>query len=65
MFLNPNLVGKEFSNDGVDPNTVWTVQGYSSNTGTIVIIGSTWDQASNRTRLHSFKLNEIKFKGQF
>lgn len=62
MYLDPTIIGKEFSTD-IDPNTTWTVRGYAS-AGTMVIIASTWDQASNRTRFNSFKLTEVKLKGQ-
>jgi hypothetical protein len=62
MFLTPSIVGKTFSTD-IDSNTVWTVQGFADGTGTIVLIATTWDQASNRTRIASFKLEVVKFKG--
>jgi hypothetical protein len=62
MYLDPTIIGKEFSTD-IDPNTTWTVRGYCA-TGTLLILASTWDQASNRTRINSFKLTEIKFKGK-
>ena len=63
MVINQNLIGKEFSTD-IDTATIWKVEGVIVH-GTILILGSTWDQASNRTRLHTFALKEIKFKGQF
>jgi len=63
MVINPNLIGKEFSTD-IDTATIWKVEGVVVH-GTVLILGSTWDQASNRTRLFLFNLKEIKFKGQF
>lgn len=63
MVINPNLIGKEFAAD-IDTSVTWKVEGVVIH-GTILILGSTWDQASNRTRLHTFNLKEIKFKGQF
>jgi len=63
MVINPNLIGKEFSTE-IAPNTIWKVEGVIVH-GTILVMGSTWDQPSNRTRLHTFNLKEIKFKGQF
>jgi hypothetical protein len=63
MVINQNLIGKEFHTD-VDTSTTWKVEGVLVH-GTVLILGSTWDQASNRTRLHLFNLKEIKFKGQF
>jgi len=63
MVINQNLIGKKFHTD-IDTTTEWTAEGVVVH-GTVLILGSTWDQASNRTRLFLFNLKEIKFKGQF
>lgn len=59
--MNPKLIGQFFYVD-IDPTTKWTCQGFAD-TGTLVIIGATWDQASNRSRLKSFKITDVKFEG--
>jgi hypothetical protein len=59
--MNPKLIGQYFY-PNIDPTTKWTCQGFAD-TGTLVIIGSTWDQASNRSRLNTFKIVDVKFEG--
>lgn len=46
----------------LDPNTEYTCVGYASNE-TFLIVGAHWDQASNRTTLKTFKLQDVKFMG--
>jgi len=65
MVINQNLIGKEFTTD-IDPNTIWKIEGVVVS-GTVLVLASTWDQASNRTRLFTFSVKDdkMRFKGQF
>jgi len=65
MYMSDKIIGHEFKHD-MDPNAQFICIGYSQSPGQPhLIIGSTWDQASNRTRINTFKFGEIKFVGQF
>ena len=61
IHLNSAIEGLTFTTTK-DP-TEYTCVGYAQNE-TFVIVGASWDQASNRTSLKTFKLSEVQFKGQ-
>jgi len=49
-----------------DPNVSYTCIGYgqSPETGSNYVVGTSWDQASNRTTISTFLLKDITFIGQ-
>ena len=61
MVINEKLIGMEFEHN-TKTNVRCTCQGFAF-TGTIIVFGSTWDQANNRTKIETFKLSEISFIG--
>ena len=64
LYLSPKLLGKEFTTLTIDSTTVWTCAGYSKvDSEPCLIVGSTFDNPSNSTRLHTFKLSEVRFIG--
>ena len=54
------IVGKKFT--ALDPNTEYTCVGYGQNE-TFLVIGSNFDAPNNRSTLKTFKLSDVKFKG--
>lgn len=61
LHLNQNLLGQKFT--ALDPNTEYICVGYGAG-GTFLIIGALNDAARNEFTLRSFKITEVKFKGQ-
>jgi hypothetical protein len=62
MFLSDKLIGQSFNKKSA-PADDYILVGYVVN-NTILVIGSKWDQASNRTTFHTIKLDEIELKGK-
>ncbi len=61
MYIDPKtIVGKTFT--ALDPNQEYTCVGYCANE-TFLIIGSQFDAPNNRSTLKTFKLSDVKFKG--
>ena len=61
MYIDPKaIVGQTFSAN--DPNTEYVCVGYGQNE-TFLIIGSYFDSPNNRSSLKTFKLSDVKFKG--
>ncbi len=56
-----SIVGKTFY--GNDPKCEYTCIGYADN-GTLLIIGAYFDSVNNRSKLKTFKLTDVTFKGQ-
>ena len=59
--LTDKLIGQKFT--AFDPNAEWTCVGWGDS-GTQFIVGANWSQQDNRYTLNTFKLKDIKFKGQ-
>ena len=55
------IVGQTFT--AMDPNMEYTCIGYGQN-DTFLVVGSYFDAPNNRTQLKTFKLSDVKFKGQ-
>ncbi len=55
------IEGKPFVTE-LDSKTEFTCIGYATN-DTFLVVGARWDQASNRTIVRTFKINEVKFIG--
>ena len=61
MYIDPKaIVGKKFT--AMDPNLEYTCVGYCEN-DTFLIIGTLFDAPNNRSQLKTFKLSDVKFKG--
>ncbi len=61
MYIDPkSIVGQIFSAN--DPNTEYTAVGYGQNE-TFLVIGSHFDSVNNRSSLKTFKLSDVRFKG--
>lgn len=62
VFIEPSaIVGKSFT--ALDPNQEYVCVGYGQNE-TFLIVGSSFDSANNRSTLKTFKLSDVKFKGE-
>lgn len=62
MYIDPKaIVGKTFT--ALDPNQEYTCVGYGQNE-TFLVIGSSFDSANNRSNLKTFKMSDVKFKGE-
>jgi len=62
MFIEPKaIVGKKFT--ALDPNLEYECVGYAANE-TFLVIGSNFDSQNNRSTLKTFKLSDVKFKGE-
>ncbi len=62
MYIEPDsIVGKTFT--AMDPNQEYTCIGYAANE-TFLISGSSFDSTNNRSTLKTFKLSDVKFKGE-
>lgn len=62
MYIDPSsIVGKSFTVN--DPNLEYTCVGYCANE-TFLIVGSQFDSTNNRSTLKTFKLSDVKFKGE-
>lgn len=64
LFIDPKfIVGQKF----VPVNSVAPVEvtciGYAQN-DTFLLVGTTWDQASNRTVIKTYKMTEVSFVGK-
>ena len=56
-----SIIGQTFN--AFDPTIDYTCIGYGQN-DTLIIIGTNFDTVNNRSSVKSFKLSEVKFKGQ-
>lgn len=65
LHIFPNqLEGKKFQLvNGPDTTSEFTCIGYASN-DTFLVVGSLWDQASNRTIVKTFKFQDVRFVGK-
>lgn len=62
IYIEPNaFIGKKFTAN--DPNLEYECVGYAANE-TFLVIGSQLDSANNRSTLKTFKLSDVKFKGE-
>ena len=62
MYINEStIVGQTFT--ATDPATEYTCVGYACN-DTFLIVGAHFDAPNNRTALKTFKIQDVKFKGQ-
>lgn len=55
------IVGQTFT--ALDPNMEYTCIGYACN-DTFLIVGTNFDSTNNRSTVKTFKLQDVKFKGQ-
>ena len=58
---SPAIIGKTFT--AFDPKIEYTCLGYGQN-DTFLLVGSWYDAPNDRTHLKTFKLSDVKFKGQ-
>jgi len=64
MVLDTSLMGQMFTaQSSTVPNAEYKVVGYAQNE-TFVVFGALNDTVNNRFDVKSFKLTEVKFKGQ-
>ena len=64
MVLNTSLMGQTFTApNSVVPAAEYKAVGYAQNE-TFVVFGALNDTVNNRFDVKSFKLTEVKFKGQ-
>lgn len=62
LYINPKAIeGKKFTVN--DPTIEYLCIGYAQNS-TELIVGSYFDSVNNRSEIHTFKIKEIKFKGE-
>lgn len=57
------IVGQTFTTPGDVTNSEYVCIGYGQN-DTFLIVGCFFDAPNNRTLLKTFKLSDVKFKGQ-
>lgn len=59
-----SIIGAEFYTK-LDSNTIYTCIGYGQNpsSGAMFFIGTVWDSTNNRSRVDSFLLKDVTFKG--
>jgi hypothetical protein len=61
MFLDPKyIVGRKFT--ALDPNVEYTCIGYDNN-GTSILFGVQFNSIDNRSKVRSFKVADVTFKG--
>ena len=61
LFIDATIIGKKFT--AFDPNAEWTCIGYCCNE-TFLLVGTSFDAPNNRSTIKTFKLSEVKFKGE-
>ena len=59
--LTDKLIGMKFTG-GMDKSIEYTCVGWAQNTA-LLIVGVSWDQASNRFRMKTFKPEDCNFVG--
>lgn len=63
IHITEKIIGQQFKWE-LDPNTDWTVIGYAlTNEGMFLVVGATWDQPNNRSRINTFKFKDVKLVG--